>query len=281
MAFFHTRLLIAFDARSVSGTTVRRGVGGLRTSEWIRVPLQPGALRPSPTEDNVVEPDVVSGAVASLCQKLGGGERAVLVMPEGTARISILEPPRGVDVREYARFRMTQALPYAPTEAVVDCLPVARGLYLCGAVRRAVAEGYEAVAESAKLHAERLDAAPFVAMSGLRRRAAAGGAGVALLLGDAAVSFAAFSGGRLAVFRTRLRQPGADEAGWLQDELTRTVAMAGDARIGPVAVVGAGAGATARSLRSLGCEADPVVGGASGDDPTEAAELDWLGAALA
>jgi hypothetical protein len=205
----------------------------------------------------------------------------VLVMPEGTARISLLEAPAGVDVREYARFRIAQALPYPPTEAVIDALAVGRRRYLCGAVRRSVAAEYEAAAEGARLRAERLDASPLVAVAGLRRRAAPGEAGIALLLGDAAVSFAAFRRGRLAVFRTRLRQPGADEAGWFLDELARTAAMAGDAMIGSVVVVGAGAGAAARSLRALGCDADPVVSGAPSDDPTEAAELDWLGAALA
>lgn len=229
----------------------------------------------------MVDAAVVGGALGSLCQRLGGGERAVLVMPEGTARVSLLEPPASVDPREYARFRMAPTLPYPPAEAIVDSLAVARGLYLCGAVRRSVAAGYEAAVEGAGLHAERVDAAPLVAVNGLRRRAAPGEVGIALLLGDAAVSFAAFSRGKLAVFRTRLRQPGADEAAWLQDELARTAAVAGDAGTGPVAVVGAGAGATARSLRALGCHADPIVSGTGGDDPTEAAELDWLGAALA
>ena len=245
------------------------------------MPLDPGVLRPSPHEVNVAEPDAVAGALASLRRELGGGEGAVLVMPEGAARVLLLEPPRGVDIREYARFRMVQGLPYPPSEAVMDTLAVARGLYLCGAVRRSVARGYEEVAESSGLRAERLDAAPLVAVNGLRRRAGPGEAGIALLLGDSAVSFAAFDRGRLAVFRTRLRQPGPDEASWLRDELTRTAAILGGAPLSRVAVVGSGAAVTARSLRALGLDADPVVGGLGGEDRTEAAELDWLGAALA
>lgn len=279
MALLRSRFLVAFDAGSVAGTIVSPGLGGARMGPWMRVPLPAGALHPSAAETNLVDPQAVADALAAVRAGLGAKRtEAVLVLPEGVARVVLLETPRGVDPRAFARFRLAQALPYPGAEAVVDLLPVARGRYLCGAVRRSVAQSYEALAEAHGLSVDRVDVAPLLATASLKRLKRPGEEGAALFLGDVALSFAAFARGRLAAFRTRLRAPGAEEAAWLVEELSRTTALAGSGSLCRVLVLGSGARNVAQSLQSLGCDAMP----ASGDEePSESADRAWMGAAFA
>jgi hypothetical protein len=103
---------------------------------------------------------------------------------------------------------------------------------------------------------------------------------VEIVLGDAALSLAAFERGRLSAFRTRRRDPGPGEAERVCEEAARTASLsAGD----PPCLRVSGAGA--RSFRDDLAEAGQAVELAAvlpgtGSMP-EAAELPWLGAALA
>jgi hypothetical protein len=282
MARLRSRLLVALDAGSVAGTVAYPGIGAARLGAWVRVPLPEGALRPSIVEANVVDPQAVVAALAAVCEGLGARRRdAVLVLPEGVARLALLEAPRGVDVREFARFRMAQALPYPGAEAIIDFLAVARGRYLCGAVQRNVAQSYEALVEAGGFRVDRVDVAPLVATASLKRLTGPGEAGVALLLGDVSLSIAAFARGKLAAFRTRLRAPGAGEAEWLVEELSRTTGLAGSPNLGRILVLGSDARRVAQSLRSLGCDAISTATGAAGEEGSESADRAWMGAALA
>ena len=84
----------------------------------------------------------------------------------------------------------------------------------------------------------------------------------------------------LRAFRTRLRDPGAGEARWLAREVDRTAALAGDGAR-PAHPRGR-PGRAALLVRDAARRAAAEPGWrAEGTLPVEAAELAWLGAALA
>src|SRR5262245_12881552 len=121
------RLVIAFDASAVSGVTLRRGFGAPRLRAAARAALEPGALRPSAFEANVVRPEAVRAALQEVIRQLDVHAPATLILPAGLGHIALLDPPSGVGAREYARYRLTAALPYAPEEAVVDVVDLGGG----------------------------------------------------------------------------------------------------------------------------------------------------------
>ena len=273
---------MALDAASATGALVSWSAGGPSVGGLARASLVAGALAPSPAEPNVPRKDEVEEALASVRRSLGvNGRAATLILPEGVARIALLEVPAGLPAREYARFRLAQALPYPAAEAIVDALPLAGRRFLCGAVRRGVVEAYEDAARGAGFHVDQVTLASMAAVTGLRTRVGPGGAGGAVILGDVAMSLAVFRGGGLALFRSRRRDPGDDEGAWIRREIVRTSALAGagEGEI-RVAVAGSGAGALLRQLAQLGCPAEPAWPRAGRSLPVESAELSWLGAAL-
>lgn len=281
MSWFRSKLLVALDASSVTGAVVSWGLGGPRVGALSRVPLEAGAVVPSALEPNVARAEPVRGALASVREALGtNGRRVVLVLPEGVGRTLLVDAPPRVRVQEYARFRLSQALPYPASEAIVDALPVGGRRHLCAAVRRGLVEGYETAVGSAGFFLDRVDLVPLAAVAGLHRQAAAGDSGVAVILGDVALSLAGFRGGRLEVFRTRRRDSGPDETERLRDEILRTAALAGAAAPGRIAIAGSGARSIVGRLRELGCLAEPAWRAEADGLAVEAAELAWLGAAL-
>ena len=273
---------MALDAASVTGAVVSWSSGGPRVEALARVLLVPGALAPSPMEPNLPRLDEVREALASVRRSLGvNGRPATLILPEGVARIALLEIPSGLPIREYARFRLGQGLPYPSGEAVVDALPIAGRRFLCGAVRRDVVEGYETAARTSGFNLDQVNLASLAAVSGLRTQITPGGAGIAVILGDVAVSLAVFDGGSLALFRTRRRDPGSEEGAWLRQEMLRTSALAGvSGDVPKIAVVGSGAAGLTRQLAELGCPVELAWPPSRRSLQAEAAELAWLGAAL-
>jgi hypothetical protein len=245
------------------------------------VQLEAGAVVPSAVEPNIARPESVREALASVREALGtNGRRVVLVLPEGVSRTLLVDAPPRVRVQEYARFRVSQALPYPASEAIVDALPLGGRRHLCAAVRRGLVEGYEAALGSVGFTLDRVDLAPLAAVAGLHRQAATGDSGVALILGDVAVSLAGFRGGRLDVFRTRRRDAGPDEAERLREEILRTAALMGADAPRRIAIAGSGTVSIVERLRDLGCMAEPAWRAEAHGLPVEAAELAWLGAAL-
>jgi hypothetical protein len=229
----------------------------------------PGALG-----DNVARPDEVRDALARLHRELGGnGRRAALILPDGIARIALLDVPRQVRPTEFARFRLAQSLPFAATEALIDGLEAPPGRFLAAAVRRSVVRGYEAVAAAAGFAQERVDLSPLVALQPLLRRAERAFTALAVVLGDAAFSMAYFDAGRLAVFRNRRRDPGGHEYVRLRDEILRTAALAD--RLRPGVAFGSDAPELVAALGGEGFEAS--AGHSGSGEPGDAA---WLGAAV-
>jgi hypothetical protein len=274
------RAIVAFDQSSVSGAVMAPGLGGPRLRALARVSLAPAALVPSPLEANVLRPEAVREALVRLREELGAA-RATLVLPDGIARIVLLEVPADAEPRAYARYRLAQSLSYPESEAVVDVLPLGRERCLGAAVRRAIVESYESVAGEGGFVQERVQLAPLAALGGLLRGPRRAGPAVEVILGDAALSIAACDGGVLRLFRNRRRDPGPDEADRILDEAERTAAAAwnGTAATARVVVTGAGARAIVDELASRGrvAELGATLPGAEGLAP--AAEAAWLGAA--
>jgi hypothetical protein len=277
------------DASGVAAAAVSGGVGAPRVRSFARASLAPGALVPDPLDGNIARRSEVEAALAEVASAVEGGHGPVsLILPDGVARTVLLDVPAGVEPREFARYRVMPGLPYAPDEALVDVLALEGGRLLAAAVRRSVIEGYEQAAAAAGLEVDRLDLAPLAALSALARDPRGTAASVDVILGDRALSLAAWQGGVLRLFRMRLRDAGPAEAGWLAREVDRTAAQAasgggngGANGAAPrIRAVGPGAVALLRAWEDQGRHAEPGWR-AEGTLPVEATELAWLGGALA
>lgn len=276
IGIFDSKLLVSFDECGVSGALVSRGPRGPRIRACARVPLPAGALVPGALDDNVARPDALREALARVHGELGGdGRRAALILPDGTARIALLDIPTGVRPAEFARFRLAQGLAFAPGEALVDGMNAPPGRFLAAAVRRSVVRGYEAVAASAGFLQDRVDLLSLAALAPLLRRPERAFTALAVVLGDAAFSMAYFDAGRLLCFRNRRRDGLGGGYARLRDEIVRTAAVAGSAAAPRVVTLGSQAPALAAALVAEGLDASS--GYSNGGGPGDAA---WLAAAL-
>jgi len=271
VALLGTRLYLGLDASAVTAAALAEGLGGPRAHGFARVPLGPGALAPSPSGPNLPRGDEVREAVRRAVEGLGGS-RVTLVLPDGVARVALLELPRGADPRDYVRFRLAASLPFPAAEAVVDALPAGGNRVVGAAVRRATVAEYEQAAAGLGLAVERVHLAPLVALAGLMRSGARDA--VHAVLGDVALCLAAFRDGAPVVLRNRRRDRSAGEAWRLREEASRAAALAGDGR-GPVRLVVSGAEAT-RLQRELGGEGAERGLEGPGKWP-DAGEAAWLG----
>ncbi len=79
-------------------------------------PLPPGAISVSPVNDNVTSMDDVTAAVASLAPKNEKRAKAVLILPDSSVRVSVLDfdsfPPELDQQRSLVRFRIRKSLPF-------------------------------------------------------------------------------------------------------------------------------------------------------------------------
>ncbi len=281
MPLLGAQFVVALEPSSVAGAAVARGLGSPRIRSLARVPLAPGALVVSPFEPNVLRPDEVREALVRVAAAVGmDGGHACVVLPDGVARLALLEVPADAVPERYARFKFSGALSYPVEEAVVDVLPLGGSRVLAAAVRRSVVEGYEQAVRAAGVAQDRVDLAPLAALAALAR----GGAdpGVDVILGETAVSLAARFDGAVRAFRNRRRDPSPDEPERLRLEAARTATLAGDGIKPPrMRVLGPGAAALVRRWREEGREAELGWRVAVPEHSPEPAELAWLGAALA
>jgi hypothetical protein len=274
VAFLGTRLYLGLDASAVTAAALGEGLGGRRARGFARVPLEPGALTPSPSGPNLARGDEVRGAIRRSVEGLGGG-RVTLVLPDGVARLALVDLPEGAEAREYVLFRLAASLPFPAGEAIVDALPAGGRRVVGAAVRRATVAEYEQAAAGAGLEVERVHLAPLVALDALMRTGSRDA--VHAVLGDVALCLAAFRGGGPATLRSRRRDRSAGEASRLREEASRAAALAGDGA-DPVRLVVSGAGA-ARLRRELG-EESPGRGLEGPGEWPDVAEAAWLGGLL-
>ncbi|HSD65268.1 MAG TPA: hypothetical protein VLF95_01130, partial [Vicinamibacteria bacterium] len=110
MALAGTRLYLGFDAFAVTAAALGEGLGGRRARAFARAPLEEGALVPSPSGSNLARADEVRAAVRRVAAGLGG--RARVVLPDGVARVALVEVPGGADARDYVLFRLAPSLSF-------------------------------------------------------------------------------------------------------------------------------------------------------------------------
>jgi len=245
------------------------------------VPLPAGALVPQSLDPNLVRAELVVDSLRQLVDTLEAGAGPVsLLLPDGVARLGLVDVPPGVEAEDFARFRWAQSLPYAAGEAIVDVLALEPGRAVAAAVRRQVAEGYEQAAARAGLSSGRVDLAPLAVLSALVRDPSREPAGVDVILGDAAYCLAATYGGGLRALRNRRRDTDEGEARRLRREVDRTAALAGNGS-GPwrIRVAGPGSPSLVTELQRAGRDARPWVSPHEGL-PEEARDVPWLSAAL-
>ena len=281
MALGQSSVRIAFDATAVSGARPTRGLRGRRLASFARAPLADGALVPSPHESNVLRAEEVRDALALVARSLDAAREPIaFLLPDGVARLALLEAPDGVRPDEYARYRLAPGLPYPIREAVVQTESAGPRRVLAALARRSVIAEYEEVARAAGLVQGGIDLAPLAALHALRRAAARGVARVDVVLGDAAYSMALHDGAGLRVLRNRRRDRDAGEPGRLAREIERVLRIGGmDAR--PTArVVGPGATALLAELAAGGA-AEPGWSMDGKGLPADAVEVPWLGSLFA
>jgi Tfp pilus assembly PilM family ATPase len=282
MALGQSSVRIAFDATAVSGARPTRGLRARRLASFARAPLADGALVPSPHESNVLRAEEVRDALALVARSLDAAREPVaFLLPDGVARLALLDAPDGVRPDEYARYRLAPGLPYPIREAVVQTESAGPRRVLAALARRSVIAEYEEVARAAGLVQGGIDLVPLAALHALRRAAARGVARVDVVLGDAAYSLALHDGAGLRVLRNRRRDRDAGEPSRLALEIERVLRIAGmDAR--PAArVVGPGATALLAELAAAGGAAEPGWSMDGKGLPADAVEVPWLGSLFA
>jgi hypothetical protein len=245
------------------------------------VALEPGALHPSPHEPNLRRPEEVKAALAQVAQALAAsGARVRALLPDGIARLALLEAGDAtLDPAELARYRLASSLPFPVREAVVQAERVGDGRVLAAVAWRSVIAEYEDALGAAGLGGVAVDLTPLAALQVLGDGSSA--ASAAIVLGDAAYSLALHVGSRLRVFRNRRRDRTGDEASRLAREVERAARLCAGADRVRVRIVGSGASELARAMTAAGASVEPGWQLEAGALPLPAAELAWLGVAVA
>jgi hypothetical protein len=282
MALGQSSVRVAFDATAVSGARPTRGLRGRRLASFARAPLGDGALAPSPHEKNVRRADEVRDALALVARSLDAAREPIaFLLPDGVARLALLEAPEGVRPDEYARYRMAPGLPYPIRDAVVQTEAAGPRRVLAAVARASVIAEYEDAVRSAGLVQARVDLAPLAGLHALRRAAARGTGCVDVVLGDAAYSLALHDGRGLRVLRNRRRDRDEGEPRRLALEIERALRHAAiDGRL-PARVVGPGAMALLRELAAAGGTAEPGWAIEGKGLAVDAVEVPWLGSLFA
>ena len=225
MALGGTKVYVGLDALAATAVELVEGLAGRRARELAETPLEPGALGPSPSGPNILRAEEVREAVRRTLAGIDG-RRVTLVLPDGVARLALLDLPPGADPRDYVRFRLAASLPWPAADAIVETLPTGHGRAVGAAVGRATVAEYEQAATAAGLEVERVHLAPLLALEGLMRSGAPDA--VHAVLGDVALCLAPFRGGLPLALRSRRRDRSLGEAGRLLEEARRAAGAAGD-----------------------------------------------------
>ena len=222
MALRGTRTYLAVDASSVTAAEVVLGGKGPRLRTLAHQPLPAGAVTPGASGPNLADADSVRAAMGRVLE--GAARSVTLVLPDGVARLALVEPPRGVPAREFVRYRLAASLPWPADEGVFDTLDAGSGRVVGAAVRRATVAEYEQAVGAAGARVEQVHVAPLVALAGLLRERPAASAHA--LLGDVAMCLALVREGEVLALRSRRRDRSSGEASRLRDELIRLSAGA-------------------------------------------------------
>jgi hypothetical protein len=239
VALIGSTVYLAVDASCVTCAEIAESVSGRRLKTLAREPLAAGALVPGAAGPNLADAEAVRSAIARALSRVSR-PRVTLVLPDGIARLALVEPPRGVAAREYVRYRLASSLPWPAGEAGFDALDAGHGRVVGAAVRRATVAEYEQAVAAVGAAVEQAHLAPLLALAALLR--GRGGEAVHAVLGDVALCLALVRDGELLALRSRRRDRSPGEASRLREELLRLAAHGAGGNGGvPLVVSGAGA----------------------------------------
>lgn len=283
MALGQGTVHVALDAGAVCGARPTRGLRARRLASFARAPLAAGALVPSAVDRNLVRPEEVRDALAHVGRALDAFSGGVaFLLPDGVARIVLLDAPAHVRPEEYARYRLTPSLPYPARDAVVQAEAAGPGQILAAVAARPIVAEYEELIRAAGFTQDRMDLAPLAGLHALRAGWSRSGTDVDVVLGDAAYVLSAQTSGSLRVLRNRRRDRDAGEPQRLALELARALRHGGLPEAAPrVRVVGPGASDLVRALVASGRVAEPGWAIDGQGLALDAAEVPWLGSLFA
>lgn len=177
-----------------------------RLEAFAEVPLPAGALRPSPSQPNLVDAGAVAQAVAHATERVRGARReAVLLLPDPIVRIFLLSfesfPRKAADASPLLRWRLRKSVPF-PVEETLLSWSEQRSVegtpeVVTAVARESVIREYEGLLRDAGLEpgvvlGETLAALPLVED---------GPAVLLARLGNMGLTTAIVDGGRLALYR--------------------------------------------------------------------------------
>ena len=213
------------------------GPAGVTLAGWAVEPLPPGAVVPSLTSSNVLNPAELESALRRVWDRLGQHpKRVALVIPDAAAKVSIVRfkdvPSKASDLDELIKFQIRKAAPFRIEDSQVsftagDRTADGQDFVVVQARRDLVLEYERACADSGAI-AGIVDLATF----GLAQCAIETGGGVT---GDWLLIHAGAEGATIAIYRGRhpvfFRNRGASGDGQL-GELVHQTAMYYQDRLG-------------------------------------------------
>jgi hypothetical protein len=274
VALLGTRIYLAVDASSVTAAEIADSVKGRRLRTLAHEPLAAGALVPGAAGSNLADAEAVRAAMGRALGRVSRS-RVTLVLPDGIARLALLEPSRGVPTREYVRYRLASSLPWPATEASFDAIDAGSGRVVGAAIRRTTVAEYEQAATAVGANVEQVHLAPLLALAGLRGQDADAAHAV---LGDVAMCLVFVRDRALLALRSRRRDRSQGEAARLREELRKLAAGTANGN-GNVPLVVSGSDA-ARLRPQIGA-AGLLDGVAPAGSPQRADEPGWLAGLLA
>jgi Tfp pilus assembly PilM family ATPase len=152
---------LEFHRHSVAALRLTRVHGGRALAAAATASLPEGALAPSMTQANVVDPEAVKLAVRGVLERVGGltARQVALVLPDPVARVVVLGAKelgaiKGALTDELVRFKLREKVPFDMRGAQVSWRPLEAGgekSILAAALLRSVVAEYENVCRALAL----------------------------------------------------------------------------------------------------------------------------------
>jgi hypothetical protein len=153
----HAPAAVEIDATQVVLAVARRPKDARPQVTALRAhPLPEGLVRPSPLQPNVADAAALAQEVRRLFAGMSPPGMVSLVIPDGAAKVGILElealPKSRRDALELVRFRLKKTVPFRIEEAQVDFQPLSvaprRVRLLTAVIHRPILEQYTAAVEA-------------------------------------------------------------------------------------------------------------------------------------
>jgi type IV pilus assembly protein PilM len=161
---------VEISSERVSAASVSPRRNELLVRAYAMEPLPPGAVVSSLTAQNIVDPGVVDKALRRVLSAVGGARRVALLIPDMSAKVSIIRfdkvPDRREDLEQLVRWQIRKSAPFAIEDACVTYTPgtkIPNGsqefiVVLC---RRDIVREYETASDRAGAYAGLVDLATF------------------------------------------------------------------------------------------------------------------------